>query len=301
MVSGEAAFLAVARTRGLRPPTDRFVRRSLRRLSAFFAAALLREGAAARSSPLAGIQARARILATLLFLVSVSLARSLPSLCLHALVPLAVLALARLRPREILVGGLLPALVFTLVMAAPATLSLVHPGHVVLPIVSLKLPGALRTGPVDIAVTHEGLLSAATLLLRVAVSVSMVLWLTFSTRWVELLRALRGLYVPPVIIQVAGMTVRYLHALLRQAEEAHLGRRSRMIGRRPLHVEQAWAGSRIAVAWQRALYLAEDVGQAMTARGFTGEIRLPAAMSLALADWLFLGAVALACLVSHAC
>ena len=76
------------------------------------------------------------------------------------------------------------------------------------------------------------------------------------------------------------MTVRYLHLLLRQSEEVHLGKKSRTICRGPLASDQMWVGSRIAAAWEKSLHLMTEVTDAMTARGFTGEFRVPAGRAL---------------------
>lgn len=300
-LDAEEAFFAVVRARRLRPPEDRFLHRALHRLASFIAAGLLREETATRANLLQATDPRARLLAVLGYLVSVSLAASLPVLLAHVLIPVAALALSRIRPWEVLRAGLLLAAGFSLLMAAPATLNLIQDGEVVLPL--LIRPGPSHLGPVAVpaavGITREGLLTAATFLTRVLASVAMVLWLTLSTRWMDLLRALRTLGLPPLVIQVAGMAVRYLYVLLRQSQEWHLGKRARTICRRPLAAEQAWVGSRVAMTWVRGLQLMQEVGDAMTARGFTGEARGPAGVGFAVRDWIFLAAVALACFGSR--
>ncbi len=298
----EQQFFELARRRGLRPVGRHHADKTLRRIAGFFSRSLLREETAGRPSLLQGIDPRARLLAALFFLISVSLPRSLPALLAHAALPLVAIALSRIRAREVLGAGLLLALVFSVLMAAPATLNVFAGGQVVLPLLS---PGQQwRHGPYGlppvIGVSREGLLTAATFLLRVASSVTAVLWLTLSTRWVELLRALRFLRLPPMFVQVAGMTVRYLHAFHRQAEETHLGKKSRSVCRVPLASEQAWIGSRLAAAWDRGLHLMEEVDDAMTARGFRGEARFPPGAPFRAVDRGFLGAVLVLCAAAHA-
>lgn len=293
----EAAFLALVERRRLQPPADRFLERGLRRAQRFLARGALRDRTAARRSPLRGLDPRARLLGVLGCLVSLSLAASLPALLAHATIPAALLALSRIRLRETLAAGLLAAAVFTLLMAAPATLNLVHDGEIVLPLAAPA--GAGRLGPIAlppiVGVTREGLATAATLLIRVLVSTSTVLWLTLSTPWADLLRALRAVGVPAIAVQVAGMTVRYLHVLLRASYDAQLGKRSRAVCRRPLAAEQAWAGHRIALLWGRSEQLMQEVGDAMTARGFSGQAVLPPGSRFGAREWLFLLCIAAAC------
>jgi cobalt/nickel transport system permease protein len=187
-------------------------------------------------------------------------------------------------------------------MAAPAALSVFRDGTVILPL--LRLDADWRLGPLVvprvIGVTREGLLSAETLLLRVLSSVAAALWLTLSTRWTDLLRALRFFRVPALFVQVAGMTVRYLYALLRQAEEIHLGQTSRTVCRAGIASEQAWAGSGIARSWERSLHLMDEVSAAMKARGFAGEAKFPAGTRFRGPEWALIVAVAISCLGAHA-
>ena len=300
--SREQQFLALARTRGLRPVGRNYADKTLQRISAFFSRSLLREETARRPGVLQGVDPRARLVAVVVFLISVSLARSIPVLLDHAALPLVAIVLSRIRVKELLGAGFLLAFLFSAVMAAPATLNVLSGGQVILPLLSKEqgwhlgpyvLPGV-------IGVSREGLLTAATFLLRVLASVAAVLCLTLSTRWVDLLRGLRSLRLPPLFLQVVGMTVRYLHAFHRQSEETHLGKKSRSVCRAPTAVEQAWVGSRIANAWDRGLHLMEEVSDAMTSRGFKGEARFPPGSRFRARDWGFLAVVILLCAAANA-
>jgi cobalt/nickel transport system permease protein len=297
----ERQFLEIARERGLKPAGRNHADRTLRQIGAFFSRCLLCEETARRPGPLRGIDPRARLIAVLLFLISVSLARSIPVLLAHAALPVAAIVLSRIRMRELLRAGFLVAAIFSALVAAPAVLNVFTGGRIVLPLLA---PGEeWRVGPYAlprvIGVSREGLLTAATFLLRTLSSVAAVLWLTLSTRWVDLLRGLRSLRLPPMFLQVAGMTVRYLHIFHRQSEEMHLGKKSRSVCRAPMAAEHAWVGSRIAGAWDRGLHLMEEVSDAMTARGFRGEAKLPPGSSLRGRDWAFLAAVAALSLAAH--
>lgn len=297
----EQQFFELARARGLRPVGGNHADRTLRQIAAFFTRTHLREETAARPSLVQGIDPRARLLAAIAFLGSVSLARSIPALLGHLLLAVLAAALSRIKLREMLEGGLLLALIFSLLIVGPATLNIVTGGRVILPLLTQEQEWRLGPYvlPAVIGVSRGGLLTAATFLLRVLSSVAAVLWLTLSTPWVDLLRALRFLRLPPMFLQVAGMAVRYLHVFHRHSEEMHLGKKSRSVCRAPLAAEQAWAASRIAAAWGRGLNLMEEIGDAMTARGFRGEARFPPGSRFRAADWGFLGAALLLCAAAH--
>jgi len=295
-------FLRLARDRGLRPPRAGHVEKTLSGLSSFFTRSLFREETARRPGVLQGIDPRAKLAATVLYLVSVSAARTTGALVAHALLPALAVLLSRIRATEFLGAGFLVAVLFSLLMAAPAALSVFRDGTVVVPLVHLD--AEWRLGPFVvprvIGVTREGLLSAGTLLLRVLPSVAAALWLTLSTRWTDLLRALRCFRVPPIFVQVAGMTVRYLYALLRQAEDLHLGKKSRTVCRGRIASEQAWTGSRIAQSWERSLHLMDEVSAAMKARGFAGEAKFPAGARFRGPEWALIVFVVISCLGAHA-
>lgn len=297
----EREFCALARARGLRPAGRNHVEKTLQALSSFFSRAVFREETARRPGILQGVDPRARLLGTLIFLASVSAARSTGALAAHAVLPAAAVLFSRIRMKEFLGAGFLLAVVFSLLMAAPAALNIVRDGTVVLPLVR----GADRwaVGPVAlpavIGVTREGALSATTFLLRVLSSVAATLWLTLSTRWVDLLRALRSLRLPALFLQVAGMTMRYIHTLLRQSEDLHLGKKSRTVCRGTSSADRAWAASRIACSWERSLHLVEEVGAAMKARGFTGAAKFPPGARLGGPDRAFLLLVVIFCAGAH--
>jgi len=297
----ERRFFEMARERGLRPVGTTHLDKTLLEISAFFSRSFFREETARRSGLLQKVDPRARLLALIFFLLSVSMARSIPALLAHAALPLLALALSRIRPGEFLGAGFLFALLFSVLMAAPSTLNLFYGGTVVYPL--LTLGGERSIGPFllpkIVGITREGLLTAATFLLRVLSSTAAVLWLTLSTRWVDLLRALRFLRLPPVFLQVTGMTVRYIHAFLRQSEEIHLGKKIRSVCRARIGEEHAWAGSRIAHSWEKSLHLMEEVGAAMRARGFTGEAKFPPSPWFGAPEWAFLVIVALLCGGGH--
>jgi cobalt/nickel transport system permease protein len=297
----ERQFFDTLRARGLRPPRGGFLDGTLRRLATVFAEAHLRESIARRRGLVQRIHPRARLVAALLFLLSVSLASSLAELSAHALLAATAAPLARIRARELMRAGLGIAVAFSTLMTLPATLNLVSGGRVLLPVLQVEAPW--RAGPYEIpaviGVSAEGLLTAATFLLRTLASATVVLCLTLSTRWTDLLASLRTFRLPTLFLQTAGMTVRYVHLLLRHSEEIHLGKKARSVCRGSLASDQMWVGSRIAAAWERSLQLMTDVAEAMSARGFTGDVRFAPGRSLRAADWVFLLIVAALCGAVH--
>ncbi len=163
---------------------------------------------------------------------------------------------------------------FTGIVVLPAVLNIVTPGEPLLVIANLERPnlGPISL-PASLAVTRQGVLGAAMVVARVGVSVSAMLLLTLTTRWADLLKALRTLLVPKIFIVVLAMTYRYIFLLLSVVEDMFTARRSRQVGRKPTTKEgQHFVASAAATLLGKSYALSQEVYSAMVSRGFRGKI-----------------------------
>jgi cobalt ECF transporter T component CbiQ len=156
--------------------------------------------------------------------------------------------------------------IFTGIVVLPATLNVITPGDIVIPL------GTWFGHPVG--VTSEGLHAAALIVIRVATSISFVVLLTLTTPWHRLLAALRALFVPRMLILVLAMTYRYVFHLLTSVGDMYMARRSRTAG----GDTDVASGRRFVAATAGALFgkahaMSDEVYMAMVARGYTGEVR----------------------------
>jgi cobalt/nickel transport system permease protein len=245
---------------------------------------LVNDEVAGEGAVLRRIDARVKLLSVLALLVATALVRHLPVLLAVYAVTLVGAAAARLPLGFFLRRVWLFVPLFTGIVVVPATFSFVTPGDVVVPLWH------------DGGLTRQGLTGAGLIVLRVAVSVSLVLLLTVTTRWTELLAALRSLRVPRTFVLVIGMTYRYLLVLLGVVADMHEARRSRVLAPR----ERSASGRRFVAGVAgsllgRAHDLSLEIHQAMLARGFRGEVRRLDPPRIRPLDLIWLaGAVALA-------
>jgi cobalt/nickel transport system permease protein len=133
----------------------------------------------------------------------------------------------------------------------------------------------------------------------VAVSVSLVVLLTLTTSWTRLLASLRSLLVPRLFILVLGMTYRYVFHLLDAVDEMHVARKARTVSSTANNA----VGRRFVAASAGALFgkshaLAEEVHQAMTARGWNGDARTLNTLRLVARDAAFLATCVMACSIT---
>ena len=223
------------------------------------------------------VDARPKLASVLLLLLSVGVARHI---AVALVVSAVVLLLARL--------SLLPmgAFVRRAWLGIPLFAAVV-----VLPSLFL-LPGeplvVLNVSFLRLAISDNAVAGAALFVARVGASVSAALLLISTTRWTELLRALRVLKMPESIVVVLGMTYRYLFLFLHAANNLFLARASRMVGVTTGGEQRRWVAGAAGALMGRSMKMSNDVVLAMQARGFAGEVRTAAGDEMRDQDWLFL-------------
>ncbi|MGE5620002.1 MAG: cobalt ECF transporter T component CbiQ [Sphingomonadaceae bacterium] len=240
-----------------------FVAKTVAGITASLERAVFTEEQARLPGLLQGIDPRAKVAAALLLLVGVGLARHLPPV-VAAYVVTVLLGLASRLPlgefsRRVWLGIPLFA------------------GFVAFPSL-VMLPGApllvLWGGPpLPLVVTDNGLASVLLFVSRVGTSVAIALLLVTTTRWTDLLAALRVLRVPESFLVVLAMTYRYLFLFLRSANSLFQARASRTVGETSGAEQRRWAAAAAGTLASRSMKMSTDVLLAMEARGFGGEIR----------------------------
>jgi cobalt/nickel transport system permease protein len=241
------------------------------------------EDTAAQAGLLQRIDPRVKVVATVVLLVATSLLRTVPALFALYLATLATAAASALPLGFFIKRVWLFVPVFTGIMVLPATLSLVTHGEVVWTLWHWH-------GHPE-GFTRQGLLGASLVVSRVAVSISLVVLLTLTTPWVRLLAALRGLGVPKMFIMIIGMAYRYIFLLLNGITEMYQARTARTIGSaRHDGSARAFLGASVGTLIGRSHQLSEEVHQAMTARGYTGDAKVLHRFALRPADGLYLAA-----------
>lgn len=154
--------------------------------------------------------------------------------------------------------------VFLLRLAAPLA-------FVVLVSVALLVlaPGqtVARLGPLRI--TDAGLLRFGSAVGRGAIGLGVAVVLVSTTRFTDLLEALRRLRLPAVVTTSLGLAYRYLYILTDEVDRIRRAARSRNAAGGAAPRRRLLMGV-TAAALQRSFDRSERVHQAMLARGFTG-------------------------------
>ena len=227
----------------------------------------------ARESAIHRCDARLKLLAALACIFAVTLTREGDALALAllALPTAAIVAAAKLPPLLVLRRSLIAAPF--LLVAVP--LLFTRSGE---PIATLPLLGW--------TVSDEGLVAVLTILGKSWLSVVIAVVLTATTQQPDLLRALRTLRVPKLLVATVEFAYRYLFVVGDEASrmlQARAGRSGALEGQRSggsLRWRARVAGHLVGTLFVRSLERSERVHGAMRARGYDGEPRFLAAPPL---------------------
>ena len=207
---------------------------------------------------LQGLDPRVKLCGLLALIVAAVSVRRLEVTLLIWLGATLLAAASGIRPRMLAMRTWLGVLIFTGAIALPAIF--LTPGRTVW---TLPLTGW--------NITEQGCMAAGRLVSRAETAATLAVLLVFTTPWPHVLKALRTLRAPAVLVVILGMTHRYIFVLLEMADDFFEARRSRQI--RPMSgaAQRRMAGATAGVLLQKSLGYSEEVYLAMQSRGFRGE------------------------------
>jgi cobalt/nickel transport system permease protein len=256
-----------------------FVERTIDLLLTAMERAQAAERSAAAGGLLQRLDPRVKVVGLLALVAAVVLARNAATIGSLFAVGLVLAVSSRVRLSTLAAGVWIQVFVFTGAIALPALV--LTPGDPVFSLPGLPWP-----------VTVQGLTTAGHLLLRVETAATLGYLLIVTTPWTHVLKALRVLRVPLVVVVVLGMTFRYILLMLETAHEMFEAHRARAVAR-PRGAEGArQAAGSAAVLLSKTMGLSDEVYLAMQARGFRGEVYLLDDFRMAARDWLALASFA---------
>ena len=243
--------------------------RTLKAVLSFVEYTLFNEKTASRDGLLQKVEPRTKLLVLVSLLAGLSLERTLQGMSRFIVLGAALAVLSRI-PAGMYLKRLLPGVLFTAVIALPASLGAVTPGEPVFHIATFK--GSVWLLGHSIYISRQGCLAALGLVARVAGSLMIILLAGFTTRPQELVKTV-SFFIPGFLKTVFSMSYRYMFFLVRRLEEFILARKARGAG----HLEKdgageagagrKWVGSRAASLLIISLELKRELKFAMEARG----------------------------------
>jgi len=279
-----------------------FIQKTLKGIIDFVRESVYSEEIALRSGFLQAMDPRMKLLAIFSLLVTVNLLHHLPLLWGVYLGILILATLSKVPTQFIIQRVWLVIPLFTGIMVFPALFNWVRPGDPLWIIWTYSTP--LHIGPIhfprELIITRQGFWGALLLISRVGISVTLAVLLTLTTRWNNLLRALRTFFVPKIFIVTLEMTYRYIFVLITLLEDMFLARKARDSGHSSGAEQRRFVGSSIAHLFGKSLQMSEEVYTSMIARGYTGEIYTLQRFQLHWVDVFSLGVSIMASLTLYA-
>jgi len=237
---------------------------------AFYAEELAKE-----NGVLQKLDPRVKIVAILPLILIAALARRLWVVAALFVIAVAVAMLSKVPLRMLAKRVWLGVLTFTGLISLPALF--LTPGQAI-----YTLPFFGRS------VTAQGLRIGVCLIMRAETAATFSVLLVLCTPWSSLLKALRVLRLPMVLVVILGMTYRYIFLLLRNAHDMFKSRKSRTVGRLDGREQRRAATASAGVLVSKTLQLSGEVYLAMRSRGFQGEVYVLDEFRTGWFDWVML-------------
>ncbi len=154
---------------------------------------------------------------------------------------------------------------------------------------------AFRVWLWNLSVTRSGLLTLYGVVAKAGLSVLSVVLLSSTTRFAELLKGLDKLGIPKVMVMTLSFSYRYLFVILDELARMRQAKDSRSFDGK-FWWRMSILGDMIGTLFIRSFERSERVYQAMSARGYDGEILTLSHLRLRPIDMYF-GAIFISCLV----
>jgi cobalt/nickel transport system permease protein len=213
-----------------------FVTKTLNGTSALLRQALFAEDVATQDGLLQRLEVRVKVITVIGLLVVAALLHSIPVLALMYVGTLGLAAASRLSVLFFVKRVWLFIPIFTGIVVLPATLNVITPGHIVVPLGTWF--------GYELGITSEGLHAAGLIVIRVATSISLVVLLTVTTH------------------------------LLGSVTDMYDARRARSVGDdRDVQSGRRFVAASAGALFGKAHALSEEVYLAMLSRGYTGNVR----------------------------
>ncbi|HMK60293.1 MAG TPA: energy-coupling factor transporter transmembrane component T [Dissulfurispiraceae bacterium] len=255
-------------------------------------AALFTEGYAqwelsARASLLHDIDARVKIIFLAALTVVISLKRTIMPEAMIFIFIFILALFCRLNLISFYKKVILMGFLFGFLISAPSSLNIIVPGKVVLPLIVLSHPVSfwLFDVPQVIGITDSGISLVSLLTLRVLNSLSISFLILYTTPFADIIKALKVFRVPDALLVMISMTYKYIFIFAHIVSDMYLAKKARLVRGSSRKEAREWIAGRIAFVFKKTQIECEEVFKAMTARGFSGEVRIYHHRHVNMRDW----------------
>jgi len=214
-----------------------------------------------KSGLMQSLDPRVRLLSIVLLIVIANLGNSLYYMAVMLVYSLILAVLSKIPMKSYIARISVVSIVFTGIVLVPSLFNIVRPGK----------PLIYITG--RLYITRDGALSALIFIMRSFVSLSFIYILILSTKWDEILKALRYFKFPKIFSATLDISLRYITLFIDVASNMYLARKSRNVGKSKGKSERKFVASSIGNLLIRSDHLSSEIYSAMISRGYKGEYK----------------------------
>jgi len=231
---------------------------------------------------------RTKLLASLAFIVAVLLtpASNWPIFTIYFCIIAVMLVLSKLPPLYVLKRSLV---IFPFVLLIAVFIPFFKEGQVA---------GSYNIWLWQISITYNGLLILANVVVKSWLCILALILLSSTTKLDDLLKGLRHLGIPQVMILILSFMYRYIFVLVDEVMRLQQARDSRNFGGSRLHHLKT-IGNMVGTLFIRSYERGERIYAAMLARGFDGQVRTLHKLSFRQADAYFSAAFSLVLILPY--
>jgi len=163
--------------------------------------------------------------------------------------------------------------IFTGIAVLPSIFNFVRPGNTLISLINFghQLHLGSIIFPAELTITTQGVLGAILLIVRVGTTISLAFLFTSTTRFSNLLKAFRVLFLPKIFITTLEMCYRYIFILLNITTDMFVARKSRTFNKIDSREGRHFVSNAIGSLFGKSYDLSEEVYGAMLSRGYKGE------------------------------
>lgn len=233
---------------------------------------------------LQGIDPRVKLCCFIAFILTAVSARTMTSLIILFILVTILSVASRIPLRFFFLRTTIFIPIFAAVIASP--LLFITPGR------QLVIIGYDKY---FVSITWEGIYKAMHFTLRIWVCVASLTLLVLTTRFSRLVHAMEKFKMPKIFIAMTAITYRFIFFFINEAYRMILAKEARTVKKEGrLRIIRSLAHI-ISTLFIRAYERGERVYMAMTARGYTGEVKSMNETRCGRKDWVFGFACVLAC------
>lgn len=266
------------------PSKMRFMRETMKNIAQVFENEFFSEKYASLPRILQLTDARVKLCVFLFFIVLSSFTSSLAALTALAAIPLVYAKVSGLPLKSFFKRVWLYIPLLVLILSIPGASSLFVGGK---PLFYAIQPGVfgIKSG---VYFSAAGISTALRLTLRAGISLSFGFLLLLTTRWSHITGGLAHMHIPQVFISILNIAYRYIFVMSEIAVNMMDARKLRTVGKVKTAENRNFMGRSTAFLFIKSHYMSEEIYDAMSCRGFTGNPVSLTQMKIGAADILFI-------------